>query len=157
MNYSIYYLSDNTEKIRYIGLTCKKLSHRLRVHLNDERHNFHKINWVKKNKENIKIVLIEDNLSLEEAKLAEIQYIYNLKKLGSNLLNATDGGDCSPNKGKVAKNKGIIKYDKNIVRQIQNDYIPYKFGSIKLSKKYNIPTTTIERYLKIELKEIDSK
>jgi predicted GIY-YIG superfamily endonuclease len=46
--YKIYYLTDISNKIRYIGLTCKKLSSRLTVHLNDFRHNFHKINWINK-------------------------------------------------------------------------------------------------------------
>jgi hypothetical protein len=149
--YKIYYLTDHTESIRYIGLTCQKLNTRLRVHLNDKRHNFHKINWINKNRENIKIVLIEDNLTLDEAKIAEIEYIKYFKQLGAKLLNATNGGDCSPNKGKIAKNKGIYKHDYDFIKQIQSEYIPYKFGTIKLSKKYNIPTTTLERYLKLSL------
>lgn len=151
MNYSIYYLTDSSEKIRYIGLTCVKLASRLRVHLNDFRNNLHKINWVKKNKYDIRIIEIEKGLNLEEAKIAEIQYIDNFKKLGCKLLNATQGGDCSPNKGKIAHNKGIVKHDIELIKKIQADYIPYVFGTIKLSKKYGIPTTTVERYVKMKL------
>lgn len=149
-NYKIYYLTDNTSQIRYIGLTCKKLNTRLKVHLNDKRHNPHKNHWINKNYHNIKIIEIENGLNLNEAKLAEMQYIKHLKNLGLKLLNATDGGDCSPNKGKKSKNKGVFKYDYELIKSIQKDYIPYKFGSIKLSKKYNIPTSTVERYIKIK-------
>lgn len=53
-------------------------------------------------------------------------------------------------KGKEAYNKGIFKHDIELIKQIQADYIPYVFGSIKLSQKYGIPSTTIERYLKIK-------
>jgi hypothetical protein len=153
--YKIYYLTDISNKIRYIGLTCKKLSSRLTVHLNDFRHNFHKINWINKNKPNIKIVLIEDSLTLEEAKLAEIQYIKFFRSAGVKLLNATDGGDCSPNKGIKAKNKGVFKYNYDLIKKIQADYIPYVFGTIKLANKYNIPSSTIERYVKLKVKEIE--
>ena len=48
------------------------------------------------------------------------------------------------------KNKGIFKHEIELIKQIQADYIPYVFGSIKLSQKYGIPSTTIERYLKIK-------
>jgi predicted GIY-YIG superfamily endonuclease len=149
--YKIYYLTDSTKKIRYIGLTCQKLCTRLSVHLNDKRHNPHKIRWIAKKKSEISIVQIESNLSLEEAKAAEIQYIYSFKKLGLKLLNATNGGDCSPNKGKASKNKGIYKYNYDLIKKMQCDYIPNVFGSIRISKKYNIPTSTVERYLKVNL------
>ena len=149
--YKIYYLTDSTNQIRYIGLTCKKLAARLAVHLNDFRHNFHKINWMNKYKDSIKIIEIESNLNLDEAKKAEIQYIKIFKDAGVKLLNATDGGDCSPNKGRKAKNKGVFKYDINLIKQIQADYIPNVFGTVKLSKKYNIPSSTIERYVKISI------
>lgn len=54
--------------------------------------------------------------------------------------------------GRKAANKDVLKYSEELIRQIQNDYIPFKFGTIKLSQKYNIPTSTIERYLKINLR-----
>lgn len=50
--------------------------------------------------------------------------------------------------GRQSKNKGCYKYDIKLINKIKADYIPYKFGTIKLSKKYGIPTTTIERYIK---------
>lgn len=156
-NYKIYYLTDCSGAVRYIGLTCKKLQSRLMVHLNDFRHNPHKIRWINKNRDNIKIVQIEDGLSMDEAKLAEMEYIKLFKKIGFNLLNATDGGDCSPNKGKISKNRGVYKYDIELIKKMQSDYIPNVFGSIKISKKYNIPSSTVERYLKIKLEQIDKK
>lgn len=55
--------------------------------------------------------------------------------------------------GKQSYNKGIYKNDLDLIKAIQNDYIPFRFGTIKLSKKYNVPTSTIERYLK--LKQLD--
>lgn len=54
-------------------------------------------------------------------------------------------------KGRKSNLKGILKYDTELIKRIQQDYIPYEFGSIKLSKKYGIPTSTIERYLKVKL------
>lgn len=50
--------------------------------------------------------------------------------------------------GKSNINKGVYKYDNELIKKIQLDYIPFVFGTIKLSKKYGIPTTTIERYIK---------
>jgi hypothetical protein len=54
-------------------------------------------------------------------------------------------------KGITPKNKGIMKHDIELIKKIQADYIPYVFGTIKLSKKYGIPTTTVERYVKMKL------
>ena len=54
-------------------------------------------------------------------------------------------------KGIPSKYKGIVKHDIELIKKIQADYIPYVFGTIKLSKKYGIPTTTVERYVKMKL------
>lgn len=149
---SIYYLHNGDFIPRYVGLTTKELDYRLSQHLNDKRHNPHKINWIKKNKNNIDIVCIEEgNFSTNTLKEKEIYWIKRLKSLGFNLLNATEGGDYSSRKGVAAKNKGVYKYSQEIINNIKKDYIPYKFGIIKLSKKYGIPTSTIERYIKSEV------
>lgn len=51
--------------------------------------------------------------------------------------------------GKNSINKGVYKYNDELIKKIQLDYIPYVFGTIKLSKKYGVPTSTIERYIKL--------
>ena len=48
-----------------------------------------------------------------------------------------------------SENKNKLKYDIELINRIKADYIPYEFGIIKLSNKYRIPTSTIERYLKV--------
>lgn len=155
---SIYYLHNGDFIPRYVGLTTKELDYRLSQHLNDKRHNPHKINWIKKNKNNIDIVCIEEgNFSINELKKKEIYWIKRLKYLGYNLLNATEGGDYSPNKGRKSPNKGKTKYSSDLIDRIVKDYVPYKFGYGKLSKKYNIPQTTIERYISNKLEQIDNE
>ena len=152
---SVYFLHSGNFVPRYVGLTTKNLEHRLSQHKVDCRHNQHKINWVKKYKDSLAIFEIEQgDFSIKELKEKEVYWISRLRCLGYNLLNATDGGDYSPNKGRKSSNKGKTKYSKELIDKIQKDYIPYKFGSIKLSKKYGIPTSTKERYIK--LKKIDS-
>ena len=154
MNGKVYFLCASDNIPRYIGITTMSLTKRHREHLNDYRHNIHKVNWIKKNRKDIKIVLIEDNIkSLDELKSKEIEYISNYRNNGFKLLNATDGGDLCPysRKGKDPHNKGIRKIDDQIIKNIQKDYIPFKFGFIKLSKKYNLPESTIERYLKLSI------
>lgn len=155
---NIYYLHKGDFIPRYVGLTTKPLDIRLCQHLCDERHNQHKINWIKKNRDTIEIFSLEEgNFSIKELKRKEVYWIKRLKSLGYNLLNATEGGDYSSNKGRKAPNKGMTKYDDDLIEKIVQDYIPYKFGYGKLSKKYNIPQTTIERYIHNHLKQIDNE
>jgi hypothetical protein len=149
MKSSIYYLHSGDFIPRYVGLTTKDISVRLSQHLVDRRHNPHKVNWIKKHKRNIEFVLIEEGFfSIDELKNKEIYWIDRLKSLGYNLLNATEGGDFSPNKGVVAKNKGVTKYGKEVIEAMLKDCVPGEFGAIRLSKKYNIPSSTVERYIK---------
>jgi hypothetical protein len=90
-------------------------------------------------------------------KLTEQQKL-NLKNrnckywLGKNLSEEHKKKLSDKAKGRISCNKNILKYDVELIKKIKSDYIPYVFGSIKLSKKYNIPTTTIERYLKLNIK-----
>ena len=155
---SIYYLHKGDFIPRYVGLTTKSLYLRLSQHLSDERHNQHKINWIRKHKDTIEIFSLEEgNFSISQMKQKEVYWIKRLKNLGYNLLNATDGGDYSPNKGRKSPNKGKTKYSDDLIDKIVKDYIPYKFGYGKLSKKYNIPQTTIERYIANKLEQIDNE
>jgi predicted GIY-YIG superfamily endonuclease len=148
-NYKIYALSDNFLGVRYIGLTEKDLNFRLKQHLKDYRHNFHKVNWVKKYGNEIKIMLIEDAINtLQEAKEKEIYYIKVFKIIGCNLINATDGGDYCYNKGKVSKNKGIYKVSYEMISKLKEDYSTKKYSQKDLSLKYNISKSSVDRYLK---------
>ena len=150
-NFKIYALTDRFFNIRYVGLTSKGLIYRLKQHLKDKRHNQHKINWIEKYSKTICIFQIEGNInSLENAKSREIHWIKILKDIGCNLLNATEGGDGSPNKGRVSKNKGIYKVSDNIIKQLKQDYKTGRYSQLKLSNKYNISKSSVDRYLKID-------
>ncbi len=151
-NYKIYALADNFLGVRYIGLTAKDLNYRLKQHLKDYRHNFHKVNWVKKYRNEIKIMLIEDGINtLQEAKEKEIYYIQVFKTIGCNLINATDGGDYCYNKGKVSKTKGIYKVSYDMISKLKEDYSTKKYSQKDLSLKYNISKSSVDRYLKYNL------
>jgi group I intron endonuclease len=95
-NCKIYSLRDpREESIRYIGLTTRELNKRLNEHLSIDC-KFYKGNWIKSILKNnlIPIIeLIEDNLTLENAKLKEKQYILLYKSLGAKLTNLTNGGE----------------------------------------------------------------
>jgi predicted GIY-YIG superfamily endonuclease len=147
MNYKIYYLTDHTNKIRYIGLTKLELKKRLQFHLNEYRFNTHKTNWVKKNRDNISIILIEDCIKdINSAKEAEVTYIKLFKENGVNLVNGTEGGDYPSLTRKEAHNKGKSKYN-HLKDLIINEYINSNEGQSFYSKKYNIPKSEIGRIL----------
>lgn len=100
MTTKVYVLVDPTDdSIRYVGITTKALEERLRRHLYDIKNrpdlNYHKINWLKKlrNQELTPLIReIEEFDTVEEAKEFEIEYIAKYKYL-YNLTNATIGGD----------------------------------------------------------------
>lgn len=112
-----------------------------------------------------KVEIILDGLSRQEVEQKEIEFIslYGRKDLGiGTLVNLTNGGTGglglkhtnetkSKMKGRIPYNRNKLKCDIELIKTIQQDYIPYQFGIIKLSKKYGIPTSTIERYLKVKL------
>ena len=82
----------------YIGMTCKDLNKRLNQHINkslrDSDRYTKKENWIRKRiSENykIEIILLEDDLSREEAIELEVAYISKYKL--SNLTNLTTGGE----------------------------------------------------------------
>lgn len=95
--YQIYSLNCpvNTEQVRYIGVTKKPLSRRLREHILD-RDRTHKTDWIKslRKKELMpSINLIEDGLTVAEAFEKEMQYIKLFKSFGARLTNCSDGGE----------------------------------------------------------------
>lgn len=145
--YKIYGLRViGEDEIRYVGLTKNTLSSRLAQHIREKRHNPYKINWILKNKHNIEIILIEDNIKgLYNANEKEKYYIDLYKSIGNRLTNLTDGGDGT--KGFKSWNKGIkCNYVDKIIKNspksknvcvyglsgdFLNEYRSVKFASIK--------------------------
>jgi hypothetical protein len=83
------------DKIRYIGLTKQSLSRRMIGHFSHAKDRKYKVsNWLNKYKDNVEIILIEDNIpTREECCKKEREYIKLFKSFGANLLNHTDGGE----------------------------------------------------------------
>jgi hypothetical protein len=150
-DFKIYALADNFLRVRYVGLTSKSIKHRFKQHMRDFRNNTHKANWVKKYGNSIMAFVIEDGIkTAEEAKEREIYYIKTLKDIGCNLINATEGGDYSPNKGKVAKNKGVYRVSMDLINKLKEEYATGMYSQKDLAIKHNISKSSIDRYLKIE-------
>lgn len=142
--YGLKVIGDN--EIRYIGLTKNSLTYRLRGHKKEKRRNPYKIKWVAKNKSEIEIVLLEDNIpDLKTANDREVYYIGLYRKNGSRLINLTNGGDgtqgfSSWNRGKNCtyidklienspRSKAVYVYDLNGI--FICEYRSVKFASIK--------------------------
>jgi hypothetical protein len=122
MNYKIYVIKEvNSDEIRYIGLTKNSINRRLNDHIRDKK-NKHKYNWIKKvGKENIEIVIIEENISsIEEVCVKEVKYISEYRKNGHRLVNISNGGDGNFNfkfsdehKLNISKNHADVSGNKN--------------------------------------------
>jgi len=98
-NFVLYSLSKPGEEARYIGITSQPLKNRLHNHLFRKDGSHHKTAWIEKMKrEGFKPLIIPlcVGLSKEEACELEINTISTLRKLGIDLVNLTDGGDCGP-------------------------------------------------------------
>lgn len=96
--FKIYALIDFDNSIKYIGITSKDLNKRLNQHIYSSLNKIgsltKKESWIKnrfENNKNIDIVLLEDDLTKEDALELEISYIsyYGI----SNLTNSTLGGE----------------------------------------------------------------
>lgn len=89
---------DDSEDIRYIGITTQKLSTRLYKHMYDAKKypNTHKSRWisslVKLNKKPV-IQLLETIIGWSNACSREVELIKEFKIKGYNLTNSTKGGD----------------------------------------------------------------
>jgi len=95
-NYKIYALKlKDNDNIKYIGFTSRNLEDRFKEHLYITINRKYKNGyWIKKHKDNIEIILIEDNIkSIKEVCEREIFYIKYYKELGFNLNNLTNGGE----------------------------------------------------------------
>lgn len=107
-NYKIYGLVvSNNNEIRYIGYTKRSLEQRLYSHLVDAKNGltYRKCNWIRKHNYNIDIILIEDNLSYEDALKREVYYISKY----DNLTNMTLGGEENPMNNPLVKAKHAEK------------------------------------------------
>lgn len=96
MAFTLYGLKKGDGEIRYIGITSQSLTSRLQQHL-WERRDTYKTRWIEKmiREENLKpsIVPYCVGLTLSEANDLERRVIAELKTLGFDLVNSTDGGD----------------------------------------------------------------
>lgn len=90
--------SQNPDLIRYIGYSVN-INDRLNEHLRDINRSFvhtHKKFWLKKeinNGNNILTTILDEAISMEDAKNKEINYLKLFKSLGAKLVNGTQGGD----------------------------------------------------------------
>jgi group I intron endonuclease len=119
MNYKIYGLKmNNQDIIKYVGLTKQSLNERFKEHLSITiKKDYKNGKWIKKYKDVIEIVLIEDNiLCFEDACQREKYYISHFRELGFDLNNLTDGGE-----GVVASPETRLKISKSQ----KNKIIPY--------------------------------
>jgi hypothetical protein len=104
-NCKIYYLTSSLEPdyIFYVGYTKKTITQRLKAHHREMQYGlggWKKNNWIKsviKKGGKILVHLLLENLTLEEAKEKEKEFIKFFKKEGFNLKNLTEGGECYPN------------------------------------------------------------
>ena len=102
IKYKLYSLSDETG-VRYIGITKQKLSTRLSGHISSCKQSFknkksrhHRHCWIKSlldKNQKPKIHLLAEYTTTLEAKMAEMQTIFEYKLMWSNLVNGTSGGD----------------------------------------------------------------
>lgn len=95
MAYKVYgLLEKGSDVIKYIGVTSYPLKHRLKDHLSENGKQL-KCEWIRQLKaagSSIDIVLIEDNISKDDAIARERHYISFYKSLGNNLVNSNGGG-----------------------------------------------------------------
>lgn len=157
-NYLLYrHIRLDKNEVFYVGISDNEN----RPYSKFSRNKYWK-NIIKNTEYKVEIVL--DGLSRKEVEEKEKEFIslYGRKDLKKGtLVNLTNGGTGglglmhtdetkSKMKGRQAHNKNQLKYNIDLINKIKADYIPYEFGTIKLSKKYGIPTSTIERYIKIK-------
>ena len=100
METKVYVLKDpTTNKVRYVGITTKELSERLKGHIWDVKArpdlNYHKITWIRSLQKGGHIPVIEEIArfdTIEEAKQYEMDYIAKYRD-EYDLTNCTIGGD----------------------------------------------------------------
>ncbi len=134
--YTIYGLKlKNDIEVRYVGLTSYLLKFRLKSHLKDKV-NPHKMYWLKKHKDNIEIIPIEENIFiLQEACEKEIYYIKEYKNNGNRLLNYSEGG--SGHQGRKVSDEVKEKISKKLKGRIRPEEEINKSKKTKKENKYN--------------------
>jgi len=103
----VYALKDpRTDAIRYVGITNQKLKDRLYQHTKENNRN-HRCNWIKSilniglSPEIEMLATVDDSLRVE----AEKGWIAFFRKIGADLVNATDGGEGLLNPSKETRIK----------------------------------------------------
>jgi len=129
-NYKIYGLRViGTNEIRYVGYTKRSLKVRLSRHFYEVKcgRTYKKCNWIRKNNYQIEIVLLEENLSYEQALERECFHI----GLHKNLVNSTTGGKSNPMQNPEVRLRHTEAMKK------------YKYSRWK--EKYNIKSLEVEK------------
>ena len=139
--YALVALSDQ-KNIRYIG-RANNASSRLRNHLRfaDKGRKEHVYNWINKVKasgDEIKLIIIEDNLTWSKSAEREIYYISYYRSLGFDLTNMTVGGDGRP--GYVISRETREKIGKYHKGKVLSDETKQKIRNAKIGKKVSEET-----------------
>lgn len=95
--WTVYALVDSRypEDIRYIGISCRPRK-RLHNHVNGSSEANHRSHWIRSVVgcgAEIRMVVLMEGLSVEEAKTNEVELIAYHRTNGTNLVNSTAGGD----------------------------------------------------------------
>lgn len=147
--YKIYVLKDpNNLKVRYIGVTVRKLNQRLSQHIHDAKNNkgTHKVHWIKKLLNNNQKPIIE-LLEICNEKNWQEREIYWIGQF-ENLTNTREGGAGIIFKPAESFRKNIEQRYKPIVQLDLDCKFIQEFQSIKeASEKLNIYRGSIENVL----------
>ena len=118
----IYSLNDpNTNEVRYIGMTTKELSRRLKEHISEsknKRQKHHRAHWIKSLLSNNKFPIIDliEEVEINKWQESEIYWIAQFKEWGFNLTNSSIGGD--GNIGYKKTKEEIEKHRKDMLGKI---------------------------------------
>jgi len=155
--YYLYILRSNLDKNLYIGITNnpkRRLSQHLRL---SKRKKFYNSNWINKTLKNngeIKMDIILDNLTEDEAYEKEKYYIKTYEGLGFKLTNISKGGKNFSHKGiphSEDHKKNLEKAQPHKIR-IPKDvlydlYVNKKLSKATIAKMYDCGKTSIDRRL----------
>lgn len=155
--YYLYFLRSTIDDKIYIGIT-DNTKRRLYQHLNSsKRKKYFSARWINKTLKNngeIKMSIILENLTVEEAIKNEIYYIKTYRELGFNLTNISEGGLGFSHKGIPHSEEHKRKLEKaqpHKNRIPKNDlydlYVNKKLSKKSIANIYNCGTTSVHRRL----------